>query len=156
MVLGITREFIAPLSGASIESTGECVAVLNREGCPFLDIRSGDMGYIFPPEGGGEEMPWKQRSVTYVSGTDRKELVGSRGRFSNFSVQRMQRRADLIEQDRLYRCYLPLKRTEFGQSTVVTCIGRHHSYAQTPRAHCNKSVVGQSSLSNLFVTISDC
>ena len=36
----------------------------------WVTERSGDMGYIFRPEGGGEEMPWKERSVTHVSGTD--------------------------------------------------------------------------------------
>jgi Homeodomain-like domain-containing protein len=29
----------------------------------WVTERSGDMGYTFRPEGGGEEMPWKERSV---------------------------------------------------------------------------------------------
>ena len=37
------------------------------------------MGYTFRPEGGGEEMPWKERSVTYVSGTDTQNLVAAVG-----------------------------------------------------------------------------
>jgi|SRR5215831_6625700 len=34
------------------------------------------MGYTFRPEGGGEEMLWKESSVTYVSGTDTFESGG--------------------------------------------------------------------------------
>jgi hypothetical protein len=48
-------------NGAKFEWRGGQVIDVRSE--TWVTERSGDMGYTFRPEGGGEEMPWKERSV---------------------------------------------------------------------------------------------
>ena len=53
----------------------------------------------------------------------------------------------------LKRGDLPLEGTKLGEPAEVSFIGCDHSYAQSPRAHGEQCVIGQASLSDLFVMI---
>ena len=53
------------------------------------------------------------------------------------------------------RGHFPLEGAKLGEPAEVSFVGCDHSDAQSPRAHRDQCVIGQSSLSDLFVMILD-
>src|SRR6266700_352083 len=66
-------------------------------------------------------------------------------------------RARILERCRaLKRGHLPLEGTELGEPAEVSFVGCDNSDAQSPGAHCDQCIIGQSALSDQFVVILGC
>ncbi len=73
----------------SVSLAGQAVGVKEVDhGICLVSFMDYDLGYIDLEEKNlaAPAEPLRAKSVTYVSGTDRERMVGSRGRFSNFSA----------------------------------------------------------------------
>ena len=51
------------------------------------------------------------------------------------------------------RGHLPLEGAKLGEPAEISFVGRDHSDTQSPRAHRDQCVIGQTSLPDLFVMI---
>ena len=47
----------------------------------------------------------------------------------------------------------PLERPEFGQFSKITSVCCNYGYSRAARAHCNQSVISQTTLANLFKAV---